>query len=146
MPRRMSFSCPVIVIAALAAITASTTGHAAAAGPIAGKWATDDGKAIIEIAPCGVQYCGRITRFLVPEPVGGARDGKNPNKALRTRKLLGLAILTGLQRDGGRWAGKGYSPEEGRNFNAALTPVGDTLRVKGCVAFFCRTVVWKRAR
>jgi uncharacterized protein (DUF2147 family) len=119
---------------------------ASGSAPISGKWVTDDGKAIIEVAPCGAKLCGRIARFLVAEPAGGARDSKNPDKSLRSRKLLGAEVLSGLSASGSAWKGKGYSPEEGRNFNATVTRSGDTLNVRGCVAVFCRTVVWKRAR
>jgi uncharacterized protein (DUF2147 family) len=113
---------------------------------IAGRWQTDDGKAIVEVAPCGAAMCAKIARFLVPEPRGGARDDKNPDKALRTRPLLGVQILSGLKADGGAWKGRGYSPEEGRNFNATVTANGNKLNVRGCVSLFCRTVVWTRAR
>ena len=115
---------------------------------IAGRWRTDDGKAVITVAPCttgGAALCGRISRFLVPEPAGGARDGNNPDRALRSRSLMGVQVLSNLARDGQRWTGRGYSPEEGRHFNATVRVEGGQLNVRGCVAVFCRTVVWTRA-
>ena len=115
---------------------------------IAGRWRTDDGKAVITIAPCttgGAALCGRISRFLVPEPAGGARDGNNPDRTLRSRSLMGVQVLSNLARDGQRWTGRGYSPEEGRHFNATVRVEGGQLNVRGCVAVFCRTVVWTRA-
>lgn len=89
--------------------------------------------------------CGRISRFLVAEPAGGARDGNNPDRSLRTRPLMGVAVLTNLAREGNAWTGRGYSPEEGRNFNATVRVENGRLNVRGCVAVFCRTVVWTRA-
>lgn len=133
-------------LAAIAAALFATGTAAAAPSPLAGRWLTDDGKAVMEIAPCGAALCARIDRFLVAEPAGGARDTKNPDKALRTRKLVGINILTGLKPDGSGWAGKGYSPEEGRHFNAAVTVTGNKLKLQGCVAIFCRTVGWTRAK
>jgi uncharacterized protein (DUF2147 family) len=127
-------------------LVAGTASAQTAAPGIAGNWRTDDNRAIITIAPCGGQMCGRISRFLVPEPAGGARDGNNPNRALRSRALLGVQVLSALTRDGAAWSGSGYSPEEGRNFRATVTPDGNRLRVRGCVAIFCRTVEWTRAR
>ncbi len=127
-----------------AGLAAAMAAPGAAAAPIAGQWKTNDGKAIITIAPCGANMCGTITRFLVPEPAGGARDDKNPNAAQRSRALLGLTILTGLSVKGENWTGSGYSPEEGRNFRATLTPSGNRLRIKGCVAVFCRSMVWSK--
>ncbi len=118
-------------------------------GGIAGRWRTDDGKAVITIAPCtagAAPVCGRITRFLVAEPAGGARDGNNPDRTRRSRPLLGVQVLTNLVRSGNGWTGRGYSPEEGRNFNATVRVDGNRLNVRGCVAVFCRTVVWTRER
>lgn len=130
------------------AATIALTGTAMAqSGGIQGRWRTDDGKAIITVAPCSAgstALCGRISRFLVPEPAGGARDTNNPDRALRTRALMGVQVLSNLTRSGNSWTGRGYSPEEGRNFNATVTTEGSRLNVRGCVAIFCRTVVWTR--
>ena len=115
---------------------------------ITGKWKTDDSTSIILIAqstPGAATYCGWINRFLVPEQAGGARDDKNPDKAQRSRKLLGVAILTGLKADGNQWSGRGYSPKDGRNFKARVTVDGGKLNLRGCVSIICRTVVWTRA-
>ncbi len=136
------------LIAATMLLALALPASAQQSGDIAGRWRTDDGKAVITIAPCtsgGATLCGRISRFLVPEPAGGARDGNNPDRALRARSLLGVAVLTNLARNGERWTGRGYSPEEGRNFNATVHVAGGRLNVRGCVAVFCRTVVWTRA-
>ena len=119
---------------------------ASAPAPIAGRWTTDDGKAVIEIAPCGANLCGKILRVLVAEPAGGARDAKNPDRTKRDRKLVGTPVLWNLTASGAAWKGQGYSPTEGRNFTATVTPAGGTLNVKGCVALFCRTQLWTRAR
>lgn len=133
----------------LAVALVATTALAQSVAPIGGRWRTEDGRAVIAIGPCttgGAAMCGRISRFLVPEPAGGALDGNNPDRALRSRPLLGAAILTNLTPRGGAWHGRGYSPADGRNFNATVTLlVGDRLRVRGCVAVFCRTQVWTRA-
>ena len=114
---------------------------------ITGKWKTDDSTSIILIAQCtpgAATYCGWINRFLVPEQAGGARDDKNPDKAQRSRKLLGVAILTGLQADGNQWSGRGYSPKDGRNFKARVRIENGNLNLRGCVSIICRTVVWTR--
>jgi uncharacterized protein (DUF2147 family) len=138
-------------VRAIMAVTAALflmvpSGSASGPSPLIGQWKTDDGKAIMEIAPCGAALCARIARFLVAQPAGGARDGKNPDKSLRSRPLVGVNVLTGLVADGKSWKGKGYSPEEGRHFNATVTLVGNNLKLKGCVAFFCRNVSWLRVK
>jgi uncharacterized protein (DUF2147 family) len=134
------------LISTLFLLTASAAASANGPSPIAGRWTTDDGKAIMEVASCGAAMCAKIARFLTAQPAGGARDAKNPDKALRSRPLLGVQVLSGLKPDGSAWSGRGYSPEEGRNFNATVTTTGNKLNLKGCVAVFCRTVTWTRAK
>ena len=53
-------------------------GGAEAAEPIASRWITDDGKAIVTIAPCGKLMCGHITKILAPTPNGPPVDERNP--------------------------------------------------------------------
>ena len=45
---------------------------------------------------------------------------------------------------GDGWKGEGYSPEDGRYYNAHLRVKGNKLTMKGCVSVFCRTVTWTR--
>jgi uncharacterized protein (DUF2147 family) len=133
-------------IALAATLTLGLAAPAAASSSLTGQWRTDDGKAIMEIVPCGKSLCAKIARFLVAQPAGGARDGNNPDKSLRNRPLLGVNVLSGLVPDGQGWKGRGYSPEEGRNFNATVSVNGNKLSLKGCVAVFCRTVGWTRVK
>ena len=135
-------------IIALTVTLAVSTTQAQAAPAIVGKWITDDRTAIVLVAPCtpgAATLCGWINRFLVPERAGGATDDKNPDKALRSRKLIGVAILTGLKANANQWTGRGYTPKEGRNFNARVRIENGNLSLRGCVAIICRTVVWTRA-
>ena len=137
-----------LILTALATLALALPVAAQDSGSIAGRWRTDDGRAVITIAPCnsgGATLCGRITRFLVAEPAGGARDTNNPDRSLRSRPLMGVQVLSNLSREGQRWSGRGYSPEEGRHFNATVRVENGRLNVRGCVAVFCRTVVWTRA-
>lgn len=132
-------------LAPLALCLAALVAAPAQANAIEGNWKTDDGKSVIQFYPCGAQMCGKIARFLVPEPKGGALDDKNPDKALRSRKLLGLRIFWNLAPSGTRFKGKGYSPEDGRNFNAEVWREGNVLKVRGCVMLFCRTANFTKA-
>ena len=129
--------------AALGAVFAAPA--AAEPASIAGNWKTSDGKSVIQFTRCGDSMCGRIARFLVPEPAGGARDTEHPDAAKRDRKLLGLRIFWALEPDGSRFKGKGYSPEDGRYYNAQVWREGNRLKVKGCVLLFCRTATFTRA-
>ena len=58
-----------------------------AAEPITGQWFTKDARAIVTIAPCGSKVCGRITQALKRKPGETGLDAKNPNPALRSRKI-----------------------------------------------------------
>lgn len=119
----------------------------AAPQTVTGRWLTPEGKAIVEIAPCGQALCGRIAKVLKPRPGGPAVDVKNPDPAQRTRPIEGIRILTGLAADGDRWKGRIYDPESGRTYRAELTRAGATLKVKGClVGPLCRTQEWSQAR
>ncbi len=71
------------------------------AEPIEGRWVTADKDAIIQIGDCGRSTCGRIAKFLVPPPQGAdQRDVNAKDKTKRTRKLLGMAILTDFTKEG----------------------------------------------
>ena len=120
---------------------------AAAKEPITGRWMTGDKDAVVGIAKCGKALCGRIERFLVM-PAGGndQRDVNNSDPALRNRKLIGTAILTGLMSDGNAWRGEVYDPKRGRTFTAEVRRKdAATLEVKGCFGPICQTQMWKRA-
>ncbi len=120
--------------------------EAAAPASILGRWINEDGIAVVEFARCGTKICGHIDQFLVAEPRGGARDTKNPDKSKRDRRLLGARVFWDLTADGSVWEGEGYMPEKGRHFDARLSTAGSRLKLKGCVAVFCKTVYWQRAR
>lgn len=117
-----------------------------AAAPVTGRWLTVDGKAVVEIAACGPALCGRIMRVLKPRPGGPAVDANNPDPALRSRPIAGLAILSSFTVDGDRWRGRIYDPESGRSYRSELSRQGATLRVKGCIGPFCRTQLWTALR
>lgn len=120
---------------------------ALAANAIDGRWITHDGKAVVDIAPCGPAHCGTIARVLKPDAPGVLRDIHNPDARLRDRSIIGLAILTGLAVSGGEWRGHIYDPQQGRSYKAVVRPnPNGTLKVQGCVSLFCRTFTWKPLR
>ena len=120
----------------------------AAAEPIEGRWMTADKDAIIQIGDCGRSTCGRIAKFLVPPPQGAdQRDVNNKDKTKRTRKLLGMAILTDFTEEGDLWRGTIYDPNNGKIYRSIIRRKGaDRLEVKGCIGPFCQTQVWSKAR
>ncbi len=132
---------------AVAAMMAVST-PAAAKAPVEGRWVTQDKDAIIEIKPCGTSICGRIIRFLVAPPVRNPKDTNNPNKKLRSRPIMGMAVLSGFRAEkNGRYRGKVYDPKSGKTYKSflKLNPNG-TLKMQGCIGPFCQTQTWRRAK
>ncbi|MHA6724114.1 DUF2147 domain-containing protein [Sphingomonas sp. RS2018] len=130
----------------VSAVLVVSTPALAAPAPVTGRWLTLEGKAIVEVAPCGQTMCGRIVRILKPRAGGPAVDANNPDAKLRTRPIQGMAILTGFTADDDRWRGRIYDPESGRTYRSELRAVGNTLKVKGCIGPFCKTQDWTRTR
>lgn len=114
----------------VAAASIGTAPAQARAKPIVGKWLTENGDALIEIAPCGKALCGKVLKVLKPKP--------------GERSTQGMAILTELADTGSLWKGKILDPRSGKVYTAkvAVNPNG-TLKVEGCVAFLCKGPVWQ---
>lgn len=119
-----------------------------AAEPITGRWVTEDRDAVVEIKRCGSVTCGRIAQFLVEPPDGAdQRDINNPEARLRTRKLLGLPILTQFREDDDLWRGRIYDPNSGKSYRSVIRRKGaNTIEVRGCIGPFCQAQTWRRAR
>lgn len=117
----------ILMTASLATVQAH-----AKARPILGKWLTENGEAVVEIAPCGKALCGRVLKVLKPKP--------------GERTTQGAVILTELTDAGSIWKGKIMDPRSGKIYAAKLAANPDgTLKVEGCVAFLCKGPVWKPA-
>ena len=121
-----------ILITAFAALGLAPIAFAAPA-PITGRWATDDGKAIIDIHAYGAKICGKVQKLLVAQPAGGQRDERNSDKAKRTRQVQGLQILWDLTVNDKAWKGN-------------LSGRGNKMTRKGCGTVFCRTVTGTRLK
>ena len=135
-----ALAAPLALVGTAAPSTAS-----APAESIAGDWKLADGRSVIRLYRCGDAMCGKIQRILVAQPAGGARDTKNPDASKRDRKLIGLTVFWNLKPSGNAYKGKGYNPDDGRNFNAKFERKGSQLRLKGCVAIICRTQMLTKA-
>jgi uncharacterized protein (DUF2147 family) len=136
----------VKALAAAILMTAAAVPAWAAAPSIAGRWITEDGKALIEIARCGKAMCGRILRVLNPAPGSSGLDANNPDPARRSRPLAGLTILAGLTDAGDVWKGQIYDPKSGRTYASRVWTQGGALKVEGCWGPLCQTRSWKRTK
>lgn len=131
------------ILTALAPAALFAAASADAATPIAGRWMTEEKTAIVTVGPCGSNVCGRLTTLLKQPPSGPPVDSNNPDPALRRRPLEGLVILAGFADKGDDWRGKIYDPKSGKTYKSILKRESDgTLKVQGCIAFFCRTQRW----
>lgn len=119
---------------------------AAAPAPITGRWATQDGTAIVQIAPCGKALCGKVVKVLNPKPGQATTDVHNPDAAKRSRPIIGLPILTGLTASAASWDGQIYDPKTGKSYSAYLSIDGGGLQMKACYGILCQTQHWTRAR
>lgn len=134
-------------ITAIALAAIALPAPALAATPIAGRYLTEDGAALVEVSPCGQQLCGKIARVLKAKPGSPATDVNNKDAALRTRPIVGMAVLSGFVDKGDDWRGKIYDPRNGKSYKSIVTRNADgSLKVQGCIAFLCQTQTWKAAR
>ena len=123
-----------------------------AGSPIAGNWATRGFGSIVQLRPCtGTPdaMCGRIIWLWEPNDAQGrARtDNHNPDRALRTRSLIGIDIVQNLRETApGVWSnGALYNPDDGRTYTGAITLRNGALELRGCaLSVFCQTQVWRR--
>jgi uncharacterized protein (DUF2147 family) len=121
---------------------------ALAADPVEGDWQVG-GHVLVHISPCVAapnELCGLI--IAAPNGPDGHpdRDSNNPDPKLRSRPIVGVALIRGFRRaEAGRWVGgKIYDPDSGKTYASTLqiAPTG-ALRVEGCVLVFCQRQVWK---
>ena len=113
---------------------------AAAESSVFGRWLVEDGRAVIELEPCGAQACGRLVWMENPRDEQGnpKRDANNPDPGARMRPLCGLRLVSGLQPAGdGSWKdGQIYSARDGRTYGFQVAPDGpDRLAARGYVGF-----------
>ncbi|MBQ7812149.1 MAG: DUF2147 domain-containing protein [Bacteroidales bacterium] len=125
---------------------------AAFAQDVVGKWKLEDGTAIVEVYQEGNVFNGKIVWLQNPTEADGspAVDDKNPDKALRTRQVLGLNMLSGLKKTGDEYSGGSiYDPGNGKTYNCSMKVEGDVLKVRGSLdrkGLIGRTMDWFRVK
>ena len=119
---------------------------------ICGKWESVEKSLIIQVYMEGGNYKAKITWYSDTEgkPMDYWTDRRNPNPALRSRKILGMEVLSGLQYDpdNNRWEnGMVYDSKHGREWNASANiDKNGQLRVRGYwhFKFIGRTMAFYR--
>jgi len=108
-----------------------------------GRWLTANRQAVIQVEPCGANFCGRIIGIIVlhagdPMPLDWLGRPQCGFVMLRTKRHTGTATEP-------RWAGSVQDPRDGNSYDAiiAMRPDGK-LHLRGYVAvpLFGETQRW----
>jgi uncharacterized protein (DUF2147 family) len=154
MGRRLTPTLGVRALLGISAVLGALLQAAPAPGAsdITGRWMVEKRDAIILVEPRGETFVGHVVWAKDRDGIRGEErlDIKNPNPALRSRKVLGLAVLTGLSRtprpDGWYVGGRIYNPKTGKRYPVKVRLDGAgrlRLRVGGSV--MGQTTYWTRA-
>ncbi|CDO35541.1 MULTISPECIES: DUF2147 domain-containing protein [Novosphingobium] len=142
---RLTKHATVAFVAAI--VAAPVTASAAAPESVLGMWRTPSKHGVVEIVRCGTSICGKLLESDNIRSNPDMRDENNKDEGKRNRRLKGLQILGGFDRDSAKWTGGTiYNPEDGGTYKATITPAGaDTLKLKGCIVWpLCKTQTWTR--
>lgn len=101
---------------------------------IIGKWMSTDNKLEVEVFKQDNVYKAKVIWFDDADdrsiPLNQRGDGKNLDKALRTRKVIGMEVMNGLQYSAGdnEWQeGRIYDASTGKDWNAKAWLTKDGL-------------------
>lgn len=121
-----------------------------------GHWVTEGSGSIVDIQECAgnasrMLVCGRIVWLRHAKGSDGLerRDDNNPDRALRTRSLVGIELFRGFRAvSPGVWKGNTlYNPDDGRTYSGTLRLRKGALELQGCaLRVFCKTQTWSRPR
>jgi uncharacterized protein (DUF2147 family) len=113
-----------------------------------GTWVTEAGDARVHVTKCGEALCGTIVWLKQPiDPATGKPqvDDKNPDPALARRPIIGLNLFLNMKPHGDHWSGRIYNADNGKTYSSDVSVIDDkTLKVAGCVLFFCGSESWSR--
>ena len=136
---------------------------AAQAPSVMGTWLTASKLAQVQLAPCPNPatgpICGTIVKLIDPKDDSGKPiapedviDRRNTDPALRSRKVLGMVLLSGFAKTGDPnmfEEGTIYNGENGKTYKANISLQADgTLRLRGYVGtpMFGETQIWTRVQ
>lgn len=128
---------------------------------VMGTWLTEKGTAQVKIGPCADltqgPVCGIVVGLINPKNASGqivapeaVTDYRNPDPALRSRKMIGLPLFWGFKATSDPNSfegGKIYNGENGKTYSANISLQADgKLRLRGFVGspMFGETQLWTR--
>jgi uncharacterized protein (DUF2147 family) len=119
------------------------------ADALIGNWLTGSKKAVVQIYKEGNKYNGKIIWLKTPTYEDGKPkiDKHNPDKALQTRPVMGMNLLSGFVFEKDKWVnGTIYDPEKGKTYSCkiAINAANDILDVRGFIgiSLIGRTEEW----
>lgn len=120
---------------------------------ILGKWVTDAGNCLVEVYKQDAEYRAKVLWFddMGKEPMNECLDEKNPDKSLRSRKIIGMEVLRDLTFNASHneWVnGVIYDATCGKEWDSVAWLTKDNLlKVKGYWLFrwLSKTNTFKRS-
>ena len=145
------------VMIALSLIAATAGGAAAVAlqgnGNITGLWSTGRQGGRVELYRCGAAICRKVNDAAPLRANPDQRDVKNPDPALRSRKIIGLEFVHGFKpsdtEPGTYEGGKIYNAEDGETYSARIKLENpDKLVLRGYVLMpmLGKSQTWTRVK
>ena len=121
--------------------------------PVEGYWLHDSKEFIVEVSVENGICSGRIVWLAQPVDLSGEerRDVLNKDPELRSRKVMGVPVLSGFLRDDSEWkSGKIYDYTSGNTYNARMQ-VDDEGRLRvtgfyGILFFLGKTKKWTKIK
>ena len=118
---------------------------------ITGRWLVEKKDAIVLVEPRAASIVGRIVWAKDRDGIKGDErlDTRNPKPELRSRKVLGLDVLTGLSSTPGEggWyrGGRIYNPKTGKSYPVRVRrDSSDRLRLRVGSKVLGQTTYWTR--
>lgn len=121
---------------------------------ILGKWESTEKNLIVEVYELDNVFKARIVWFYDEDdtitPIAERLDIKNPNKTLRSRKIIGMDVLSGLVYNAkqNKWTGgRIYDSSSGRTWDATVWLTSpEELSVRGyyLVRWFGKTLMFTK--
>ncbi len=108
-------------------LAGAAAGAAIPPKPVSGLWLTADHQAVIALAPCGADVCGRIIGMVFDHP-------SDPEPLdWRGRGQCGEQIITASPAPDGTWQGEVLDPRSGTRYHAKLWREAGGLALRGYV-------------
>jgi uncharacterized protein (DUF2147 family) len=116
---------------------------------IKGVWLTEKKDGKVEIYKTGRTWSGKLIwgNTALDENGKPRRDVLNPDPKQRSKPILGLVIITGMEYEDGKWqGGRIYDSTSGKTYSITVTVKGNTLALRGYVGIplLGKTTIWTR--